>query len=92
MILRNPIYTPTIIFKPIKDMQQHTACLPILRQILVHHRGEMSRLRDTEQEVQCSSNRKLTLQYTWNLSYPFRAEPVIVYDIIIESSLGAQLG
>ena len=60
MILRNPIYTPTIIFKPIKDMQQHTACLPILRQILVHHQGEMSRLRDTEQEVQCSSNRKLT--------------------------------
>ena len=24
MILRNPIYTPTIFLKPIKDMQQHT--------------------------------------------------------------------
>ena len=24
MILRNPIYTPTISLKPIKDMQQHT--------------------------------------------------------------------
>ena len=71
MILRNPIYTPTIIFKPIKDMQQHTACLPILRQILVHHRGEMSRLRDTEQEVQCTSNRKLTEQFSQSkLSQP----------------------
>ena len=33
-----------------------------------------------------------TLQYTWNLSYPFRAETVTKYAIIIESSPGAQLG
>ena len=37
-------------------------CLPILCQILVYHRAGMSRLRDTEQEVQCTSYRKLTVQ------------------------------
>ena len=57
MILRNPIYTPTIFLKPIKDMQQHTvfpSCA--LCQILLQHRAGMSHLRDTEQEVQCTSN------------------------------------
>ena len=51
MILRNPIYTPTIFLKPIKDMQQHTVFPRILYQTLVYHRAEMSRLRDTEQEA-----------------------------------------
>ena len=37
--------------------------LPILCQILVYHRAGMSRLCDTEQEVQCTSNRKLTEQF-----------------------------
>ena len=64
MILRNPIYTPTISLKPIKDMQQHTVYPSfILRQILVYHRAGMSRLRDTQQEVQCTSNWKLTQQF-----------------------------
>ena len=56
MVLRNPVYTPTISLKPITDMQQ-------ICQILVYHRAGMSRLRDTEQEVQCTSNRKLTEQF-----------------------------
>ena len=38
-------------------------CLPILCQILVYHIAGMSRLRDTEQEVQCTSNWKLTVQF-----------------------------
>ena len=63
IILRNPIYTPTIFFKAYQ--RYATAyCLPILYQILVYHRAEMSRLRDTEQEVQCTSNRKLTGQFS----------------------------
>ena len=62
MLLRNPISTPTIF---LKAYQRYTTayCLPILYQILVYHRAEMSRLRDTEQEVQCTSNRKLTEQF-----------------------------
>ena len=63
MILRNPIYTPTIFLKAYQ--RYATAyCLPILYQIIVYHREEMSRLRDTEQEVQCTSNRKLTGQFS----------------------------
>ena len=61
MKLRKPIYTPTISLKPIKDMQQHTV-FPSCAKYL-YHRAGMSRLRDTEQEVQCTSNRKLTEQY-----------------------------
>ena len=57
MILRNPIYTPTIFLKPIKDMQQHTV-FPSRTKYFY-----MSRLRDREQEVQCTSNRKLTEQF-----------------------------
>ena len=53
MILRNPIYKPTIFFKAYQ--RYATAyCLPILSQVLVYHRAGMSRLRDTEQEVQCT--------------------------------------
>ena len=70
MILRNAIYKPTIFFKAYQ--RYATAyCLPILYQILVYHRAEMSRLRDTEQEVQCTSNRKLTEQFSQSkLSQP----------------------
>ena len=57
MILRNPIYTPTIFLKPIKDMQQHTV-FPSRTKYFY-----MSRFRDTEQEGQCTSNRKLTDQF-----------------------------
>ena len=48
-----------------KAYQRYTTayCLPILCEILVYHRAGMSRLRDTEQEVQCTSNRKLTVQF-----------------------------
>ena len=45
---------PTIFLKPVKDIQQH-ALFPSCTKYLY-----MSRLRDTEQEVQCTSNRKLT--------------------------------
>ena len=62
MILRNHIYTPTIFFKAYQRYATEY-CLPILCQILVYHRAGMSRLRDTEQEVQCTSNRKLTVQF-----------------------------
>ena len=81
MILRNPICTPTNFLKPIKDIQQHTVqqhtvyqrystayCRPILCQILVYHRSGMARLRDTEQEVQCTSNRKLIEQFKGTVS------------------------
>ena len=65
MILRNPVYTP------IYQRYVTAYCLPILYQILVYHRAGMSRLRDTEQEVQCTSNRKLTEQYSHSkLSQP----------------------
>ena len=60
MILRNPIYSPTIFLKPVKDMQQHTL-FPSCTKYLY-----MSRLRDTEhdhEEVQCTSNWKLTEQF-----------------------------
>ena len=62
MILRNPIYTPTIFLK-VYQRYGTAYCLPILCQIVVYHRGGMSRFRDTEQEVQCTSIRKLTEQF-----------------------------
>ena len=63
MILRNPIYIYTYHFFKAYQRYATAYCLPILYQILVYHRAEMSRLRDTEQEVQCTSNRKLTQQF-----------------------------
>ena len=70
MILRNPTYTPTIFLKPIKDMQQHTV-FPSRTKYFY-----MSRLRDTEQEVQCTSNRKLTEQFKQTLDLFFQRSNV----------------
>ena len=60
MILRNPIYIPTISLKPIKDMQQHTVLPSCAKYLYITERR--ASLRDTEQEVQSTSNRKLTEQ------------------------------
>ena len=45
-------------------MQQHTvfpSCAKFL--YTLYHKAGMSRVRDTEQEVKCTSNRKLTVQF-----------------------------
>ena len=60
MMLSNPIHTPTIFFQA---YERYAHCLRILFQILVHHRAGTSRLRATEQEMECTSNRKLAEQF-----------------------------